>query len=285
MRIGKCFSASLSFVEIRIDVSRLLFPKEDNLPNPAALSACRESRAVALKRYRLCFGAPNLYADLPGGDILHFGVHWKFAEWVFGKGGILLNWVELPNGDADILYEEFDDLEEHKPWKHQTLSAAVVADLMAVKRIAVRKRIWEEYCDTITHTGLSGCDLRIDLKGFPHLESVMLVEGGSEDVIGFYTAAGYIELKDKLGDQYGYKGSYDDWTTEFAQQACEEFRETQLSEAEKTNGVPEIKVVKANRIPRIPGDHWERDLGKKYASNDLPDREEPPRPRQPPRLQ
>jgi hypothetical protein len=32
----------------------------------------RESRAVALSRYKLCFGTHETYADLPGGDILYF---------------------------------------------------------------------------------------------------------------------------------------------------------------------------------------------------------------------
>lgn len=51
------------------------------------------------------------------------------------------------------------------------------------------------------------------------------------------------------------------------EQVCEEFRETKLSKVEKAKGVLEMKVVEANRIPRIPGDHWERDLGKYHVSN------------------
>ncbi|KAF4628802.1 hypothetical protein G7Y89_g9349 [Cudoniella acicularis] len=51
---------------------RLQFPKHHNPPNPAVLSACRESQEVALKRYRLCFGTHNVYANLDV-DILYFG--------------------------------------------------------------------------------------------------------------------------------------------------------------------------------------------------------------------
>jgi hypothetical protein len=52
---------------------KLDFSANGRTPNPAALSACRASRDVALKFYRLCFGTTNVYADLPGGDILCFG--------------------------------------------------------------------------------------------------------------------------------------------------------------------------------------------------------------------
>ncbi|CZR58348.1 uncharacterized protein PAC_08240 [Phialocephala subalpina] len=258
------FLSPCSLQKLVLMCSRLLFPKEDNPPNPAALSTCRESRAVALKRYRLCFGAPNLYADLPGGDILHFGVHWEFCEWVFRDGGVLLNWVEK-DGDShscDPLTEDFGDYVDDNSWKRCALSAPVVADLKVVKHIAIREQIWQEYSQRITwYSGLNGCDLRIYFEELPTLETVMLVHGGREDITGFYTTPGHNEIEDKLSHLYP------------------PFRETGLSKTEEAEGVPEIKVVKANRMPRIPRDYWELDLGSRFS---LPEREEPLEVRQPP---
>lgn len=57
----------------RVQDLELFFYGKENDHNPAALSVCRESRIVAWKRYSLCFGTNNAYADLPGGDILFFG--------------------------------------------------------------------------------------------------------------------------------------------------------------------------------------------------------------------
>jgi hypothetical protein len=77
---------------VTLDSTALFFPKTYHTPNPAALSVCRESRRIALKRYRLCFGTPNVYADLEI-DILYFGPWellsedgWEgFWEWMQGK--------------------------------------------------------------------------------------------------------------------------------------------------------------------------------------------------------
>lgn len=49
----------------------LTFPKRHQPPNPLALSVCRESREVALRKYRLCFGTTNVYANLDT-DIIFF---------------------------------------------------------------------------------------------------------------------------------------------------------------------------------------------------------------------
>ncbi|CAG8981275.1 hypothetical protein HYALB_00003873 [Hymenoscyphus albidus] len=55
------------------------FSRIENHPAPPALFVCHESRQIALTRYRLVFGHPNQFADLPGGDILYFSPdgHWK----------------------------------------------------------------------------------------------------------------------------------------------------------------------------------------------------------------
>jgi hypothetical protein len=38
---------------------------------------CGELSAIALKKYHLCFGSPNVYSDLPGGGILCIGGNGK----------------------------------------------------------------------------------------------------------------------------------------------------------------------------------------------------------------
>lgn len=142
-----------------------------------------------------------------------------------------------------------------------------MADLKAVKHVAIRQQIWEEYCNGITYTGLNGYDLRIDLREFPGLETVMLVHGGKEDRTSFYTSHGHIEIEDKVN--HPDPNSLDAWHFKAAQEACNEFREGALSKEEKVQGIPKIKVVEASRIPRIPGDNWEIALGEGYASNPL----------------
>jgi hypothetical protein len=81
---------TLSVSDWQHHTGKLHFRKNDNQLNPAALSTCQESRSVALKRYRLCFGTPNVYADLPGGDILHFGQ--SYDSRASGNYGNLLKW-------------------------------------------------------------------------------------------------------------------------------------------------------------------------------------------------
>ena len=55
----------------KLCATQLCFPGEigggKQPPNPAQLFVCTESRAVALKRYKLVFGTGNVYADSEGG--------------------------------------------------------------------------------------------------------------------------------------------------------------------------------------------------------------------------
>jgi hypothetical protein len=68
------------------DSTVLFFPKIHHTPNLAALSVCQESRRIALKRYRLCFGTPNVYADLDI-DILYFGPWESKSKHCWGRFG------------------------------------------------------------------------------------------------------------------------------------------------------------------------------------------------------
>jgi hypothetical protein len=104
----------LTVSDARRDTDMLFFHRDDNHPNPTALSVCRESRAIALKKYRLCFGTPNIYANLSGRDILYFGRRWDNFQDLFGE---LKRWETsdpTQAGAAPISAE---------------LSAAVISDL------------------------------------------------------------------------------------------------------------------------------------------------------------
>ncbi|CZR55404.1 uncharacterized protein PAC_05291 [Phialocephala subalpina] len=58
----------------------LYFPRRHQPPNPSALGVCRESREVALQRFRLCFGTTNVYVDLDT-DIIFFSPYpWDITE-------------------------------------------------------------------------------------------------------------------------------------------------------------------------------------------------------------
>jgi hypothetical protein len=105
----------------------LHFREHDNESNPVALSVCRESRHVALRKYHLCFGTPNIYADLSS-DILYFGSHWRRTDmFLRDTSGGRSWWLEIAMG------------------AHDDMPDAVVADLDNVKYLAVRHRMWEPF--------------------------------------------------------------------------------------------------------------------------------------------
>jgi hypothetical protein len=67
----------------------LYFPMNHHTPNPAALSVCRESRKIALQRYRWCFRTPNVYTDLKP-DIIFLSLGIVLISEAFGNGVIVL---------------------------------------------------------------------------------------------------------------------------------------------------------------------------------------------------
>ncbi|TVY52045.1 hypothetical protein LCER1_G008624 [Lachnellula cervina] len=112
-----CYEDPPPEVHIAYDQTSLFFPKDQQPPKPAALDVCRESRYIALQRYRLVFGTTNIYADLDT-DILYFGPAYTGS---LGNAGKLWGWVE-PALDNYL----------------RVPAPVVVADLLSVKRVGYR---------------------------------------------------------------------------------------------------------------------------------------------------
>jgi hypothetical protein len=117
-----------------------------------------------LRRYKLCFGTHDIYADLLGGDILYFAStqntetlddiwSWTVREAKGRKGRIV---VGEPISKA--------------------LSASVWKDLEAVKHVALGHVLWSRYDESqyIQDAGRNGVLLRKHLAKFKSLERVSL---------------------------------------------------------------------------------------------------------------
>ncbi|KUJ06946.1 uncharacterized protein LY89DRAFT_372847 [Mollisia scopiformis] len=143
----------------------LHFREHDNKPNPAALTVCRESREIALRRYRLCFGTPNIYADLTS-DILYFGSNWDCVN-VFRNGVVAwASWIKTAMRA-----------------RGQEMPNVLISDLQQVKNLALPRRMW----DMITHLGTgdrvsAGIELRRKLILWVSLKQLILVEDDKKDV-------------------------------------------------------------------------------------------------------
>ena len=149
----------------------LYFPKNHQPAKPAALDVCRESRHVALKRYRLCFGTTNIFANLDI-DILYFGAPYDGR---LGRGGKLWGWVERDTSDV-VVYP----------------SPEVTADLQRVTRVAYKYTGgWADYGELPAHRDGNGTLLRKDLEMFKCLEEVLLShapeEISNEEKPGYFT--------------------------------------------------------------------------------------------------
>lgn len=135
----------------------LFFPKDHQAPKPAALDVCRESRYIALQRYRLCFGTTNIYADLDT-DILYFGPSYKG---LLGNGGKLWGWIE-PEISDNLIYP----------------SSEVVADLQRVKRLGYKHTngwvAYDEFPRPQDYHSGNGHLLRKELAPFKSLEELLL---------------------------------------------------------------------------------------------------------------
>ncbi|KAE9371143.1 hypothetical protein N431DRAFT_294227, partial [Stipitochalara longipes BDJ] len=108
---------------------RLCFSRVFKARNPVLLSTCRESRAVAKRRYKLAFGTGNVYFDFEGGDILYFG-----PECFDGR--ILdqpWEWIPRP----------YWALHEREPRGEKVqLEEELRRDLEAVRHLAISRNLW-----------------------------------------------------------------------------------------------------------------------------------------------
>lgn len=237
--------------QVRLE-ERLHFPRSKNPSNPVALSACRESREVALKRYRLCFGTTNIYADLAGGDILHLGPAWDVWEGPAHSSINLRKWYD-DGRRGGSLYREVTD--------------CVKNDLERVTHLSMWRDIWYIYEPRSPYSHRS---LRKDTELFSNLQRLSLVDGGSAVTTQIRTnIPGTVELVDlsQVVRDRDYTG-----TTALGEvqapdlfRVREEFLEKALAEQEKTNGIPDVQVVGAVHVPFLPDGEWESDYGEPFV--------------------
>jgi len=200
--------------------NEIFFHEKDNPSNPAALSTCRESRGVALKRYNLLFGTTNVYADISGGDILHFDDTWTAC---------------LFHHDNDVL-----------PWQVKWLRGSTVlspsakADMGNITSLALPFSIWIGYklADSVA-------TLQAHLKMFPALRKLFLVVDENIDHWGLPSSR---FLTDRLSD-----GQHDEIKSDCAASTRKAFLESKWTEEEVKRGIPEVLIVSIDVATHIPG--------------------------------
>jgi len=261
----------------------LFFPKDHQAPKPAALDVCRESRYIALQRYRLCFGTTNIYADLDT-DVLYFGPAYNGQ---LGRGGKVWGWVERGNSDV-VIYP----------------APEVVADLERVKRLGYKYTCgWVNYDELFGNRDGNGHLLRKDLARFKGLEEVLLSHA-PEDISSYeepgHVAFNYFEgweakARPKILVQSGHgdgaslssafdglqqlsddqtedsssravptneslsdAGSHNDasdaenFPKRRAERTISSFKTRYIKDAEKERGIPTVNLIVAERVPNIP---------------------------------
>jgi hypothetical protein len=259
------------------------FRKTIKLRNPAALEVCRESRYIALQRYRLCFGTTNIYADLDT-DVLYFGPAYNGQ---LGRGGKLWGWVERENSDL-VIYP----------------APEVVADLERVKRLGYKYTCgWADYDEFLANRDGNGHLLRKDLARFKGLEEVLLshapedissyeepghvafnyfeswkeksrpnilVQSGHRDGVSLSSAfdgsqqlsgdqtedspSGVVPTDENSSDAGSHNEASDDDNSpkRLAERTISSFKTRYIKEAEKERGIPAVHLIIAKRVPNIP---------------------------------
>jgi hypothetical protein len=221
------------------DPPKIHFREDDNLPNPGMLSACSESRSVALKRFKLCPGTSNVYADFSGGDILYFGRHWDEPYRVFRR-----LW------DPDDYHE-------------------LLRDVRHISRVALHYHFWRRFSKP-ENWNRNGHYLRSETeRNFPNLKELFLINSGPDSDLGseFAKTPGHIVFEDKLGPYIGNPPTIWDWMKPgFVYRVRETYMMLDKELDKRDRGLPEVKVVAEKRIPNIPGDDWGRDGGEPFVS-------------------
>ncbi|CZR62374.1 uncharacterized protein PAC_12271 [Phialocephala subalpina] len=240
---------------------RLYFPKEGQPPNPAALSTCSESRFVALKRFKLCFGTTNIYADLSGGDMLYMSnpdITWKWTQTTKRAGQ-----------------------RRHSEPVKKVLCEDVVGDLDSVKHVILPATFWRRTSVPIMTTLADGTYTRNCLSKLKSLERVSLVIDPKFDTQRVF--AGYCKHSDPffqrpqlhLGtapfekdlesvlaqfDENSRRETFAEWKARRervlgdtdAARFIAGFDLCHLSGDEIEKGLPDMRVVKLKHVPHMP---------------------------------
>ncbi|TVY92551.1 hypothetical protein LAWI1_G001821 [Lachnellula willkommii] len=247
----------VDFERYEKEMQQMVFPKHYHTPNPAALSVCHESRAIALTKYRLCFGTPNVYADLEI-DILYLG------PWYTLKLDDMWEWTHM----AGVSH----------PALTYMLHPAVKADLKKVQRIGIKYlEGWQEYDDILGdfHKG-DGSRLRQQLRAFKSLKEVLLScdydgDGGSSLMFqppGHIIVENWdVQLKPPNYEDED-RDPYDDLPRQRSKNVLAAFKSKHLTAKEKKDGIPDVKLVAFKRVPNVPEHGPERRIVKGYPSED-----------------
>ena len=228
---------------------KLSFSRLYTTPNPVALSVCIESRIIAQKRYKLAFGTSNIYADLPGGDILFFGPQISSA-------------YSATHPLLDGTWEwKTKHLVEHMESQHRSVrhvpSPNLRMDLEAVTHIALSRPLWntQEYIYVFTKSPAArdtnqGHRLRQRLRNFKNLELLSLEH------------AGFPDQERQCSDVFISTAVIDDPLFESKRNAkmaklFSMFDDHGLSKEEIEEGIPEARIVKIKYVQDQPRRLWE----------------------------
>jgi hypothetical protein len=261
---------------------KLFFSRLFKAKNPVALKICKESRRVAKRRYKLCFGTGNVYADLMGGDVLYFGPECC--------GGDFLDtpWEFL----SEIIWPEAGT-EPRRVMK--SLSEELVRDLESVRHLAIWRNLWntQDYTRfTYAPQGYTNGEmLRKRLRQWKGLERISLEQGEERienSVHEVFVGGPVIEDPGfeekpidwrKPGHQRLYMQLYmhhvhgiEEWIEGRREIEGElnavallsRFDMKDLSDEEKEKGIPEARLVDIKFVidepRRLREDFWRRDL-------------------------
>jgi hypothetical protein len=208
----------------------LTFPKWRRTPNPAALSACRLSRNIALRHYRLVFGTTNIYADLSI-DVFY----------VDDRNGIRF-------GPHDNLWGGDIDLQDGRE-----SAKAVIDDLESITHLMLGSSFSRDY-GILGLRGPNGYPasvrpgLKTDLLRFKSLKVLLLGCGGSERS-GWHGQI-YVEhdiMKFKPMSDRNFSWGDSDSTAQ-AIVIKSHFFESHTEE-EIARGIPEVQLVQVAWLP------------------------------------
>jgi hypothetical protein len=270
---------------------RLFFSRLFKARNPVALKVCKESRTVAKRRYKLCFGTGNVYADLKGGDILYFGPEYLDGHFLDTPWEILSEtiWPEAGTGYGTGPIRVM-----------KSLSEGLIRDLESVKHLAIARNLWNAgVYARFSHVTIGGIArgyhhgefLRKRLRKWKGLERISLehgverIENPVHEVFiggpviedpGFekkpidWRKPGHERLNVQLYKSHAPEiGEWIEGRKEIegelnAVALLSRFDTMDLSDEEKERGIPEARLVDIKYVidepRRLREDFWRRDL-------------------------